>query len=62
MNQDLLQDLGECGLVDLDKLLQLVEVVTEQSKAFVERDIAGGQLGCMRRPRLKGPLLVQQSS
>lgn len=39
---DLLQDLGEGGLVDLDELLQLVQVVAEQAEPFVKGDIARG--------------------
>lgn len=39
-NNDLLQYLRESGLIHFHKLLQLVQVITEQAEAFVECDIA----------------------
>jgi hypothetical protein len=38
--QDLFENLGECGLVDLDELLQFIQVAAEQPKSFVQRDIS----------------------
>lgn len=43
----LLQDLGESKLVRLHKLLQFVQITAEETEAFVQRDISGGQFGGM---------------
>jgi len=48
MNPDLLQYLREGSLVYLDELLQLVEIIAEQTKAFVQGNVARRYLrsGC----------------
>lgn len=39
MSQHLFQYFGEGGLIDLDELLQLVQVVAEKLEAFIERHV-----------------------
>lgn len=58
--EDLLQNLGECRLVDLDKLLQLVEIIAEKAEPLVESDIVRRKFRRRRGRSLYGPLLVQQ--
>jgi hypothetical protein len=59
---NLFQNLGESSLVDLNKLLQLVEIVAEQAEALVQSHIAGRQLGGGRSAGLQRALLVEQGS
>ena len=59
MSWNLLQNLGKCRLVDLNKLLQLVQVVAEEAETLIESDKAGRKLGGVSATSLQSPLLVQ---
>jgi len=59
---NLFQNLREGSLVDLNKLLQLVEIVAEQAETLVQSHIAGRQLGGGRSAGLERALLVEQGS
>jgi len=57
---DLLQYFRERGLVNLNELLQLVQIIAEQAKAFVQGYIARGQLRSRRGPGLQDMFLVEE--
>jgi microcompartment protein CcmK/EutM len=59
---NLFQNLRESSLVDLNKLLQLVEIIAEQAEPFVQSHVARRQLGGGRRAGLERALLVEQGS
>jgi hypothetical protein len=55
-----LQDLGEGGAVDFDKLLQFVQVVGELLKSFLQRGEFGRSPGDAMAPRSQNLLLVEK--
>lgn len=57
---NLLQNLGKSRLIDLDKLLQLVEIAAEQTKPLVQSNVSGGELRGRVGANLQGVLLVEQ--
>ena len=56
----LFQDFGERRGIDLDKLLQLAEVVFKLLEAFSEGDVGGGNLCALSTSRLDHLFLINK--
>lgn len=59
---NLFQNLRKSRLVDFNELLQFVEVIAEQPKPLVQRDIARGQLRSRGGAVLQRAALVEQGA